>query len=440
MRVRARTDGTGHGVSFLEQFRPNQEPLPDPDPSPGRGAWEPTAYARAALNAEVANVLSAPEGTRNDALNKAAFNLAQLISGGQISAELVTAELTAAGAKAGLLQRETANTIRSGLARGGGRARTAPERPLAAPQRPEQAAEGDPYPTVDWDAVAAGETDLEWILEPIIPAGRLVALFSPPKMGKSLFVLDMALKIAAGTEALGAPTKPTKILYLDFENDPGTDIWARVQDMGHTVEDIKRLAYMSYPACPPMDTDAGGEWVLQAARFHQAEMVVIDTISRCIQGEENDNNTWLNWYKHTGLRLKREGIACLRLDHTGKDEQRGPRGGSAKNGDIDASWKLSEIIKGQAYRLDCEYHRYPCEDSINITRTAFPTAHNPTTDSTKELKRDSVYAAIDEAGLDHTASRRQYGQAVRARGIRIGDKQLMDLVRERWCGLVPPLV
>ena len=36
----------------------------------------------------------------------------------------------------------------------------------------------------------------------------------------------------------------------------------------------------------------------------------------------------------------------VRLDHTGKDQTKGQRGGSAKYGDVDAVWKLTEVVKG----------------------------------------------------------------------------------------------
>lgn len=61
-------------------------------------------------------------------------------------------------------------------------------------------------------------------------------------------------------------------------------------------------------------------------------MVVIDTISRAVGGEENDNDTWLNFYQYTGLRLKQAKVSVIRLDHTGKDLTEGERGGSAKAG------------------------------------------------------------------------------------------------------------
>ncbi len=77
-----------------------------------------TAYARAALDREAAAVGAAPEGTRNDTLNRAAYNLGQLIAGGQLDEPDVIATLTHAAQTCGLPAREISQTIRSGLTDG----------------------------------------------------------------------------------------------------------------------------------------------------------------------------------------------------------------------------------------------------------------------------------------------------------------------------------
>ena len=59
-------------------------------------------WADAALRNEIAAVLAAPDGTRNDALNTAAFNLGQIIAGGGLAEGMVVARLTAAAEAAGL--------------------------------------------------------------------------------------------------------------------------------------------------------------------------------------------------------------------------------------------------------------------------------------------------------------------------------------------------
>src|SRR5581483_10430482 len=78
-----------------------------------RGGYGPAALAR-----EVEQVAAASQGQRNHALNRAAFNLGQLIAAGHLTEAEVTAALTDAAARAGLGATEAARTIASGLAAG----------------------------------------------------------------------------------------------------------------------------------------------------------------------------------------------------------------------------------------------------------------------------------------------------------------------------------
>jgi hypothetical protein len=86
------------------------------------------AYLRAAVAGEVVRLTAATEGSRNHTLFVAACALGQLVAGGALSAELVTAELHQAAAAVGLQPAETVATIGSGLPAG---ART-PRRPDAS--------------------------------------------------------------------------------------------------------------------------------------------------------------------------------------------------------------------------------------------------------------------------------------------------------------------
>lgn len=76
------------------------------------------AYAHAALRAELDNVLSAAEGTRNHTLNAAAYSLGQLVAAGRLDHGQVETALTVAAAHIGLSDTETARTIASGLTAG----------------------------------------------------------------------------------------------------------------------------------------------------------------------------------------------------------------------------------------------------------------------------------------------------------------------------------
>jgi putative DNA primase/helicase len=85
-------------------------------------------YGQRALELELAELAGAPEGGRNNALNTAAFNLAQLVGGGVLEQGLVEEELGRVAAAIGLAETETRLTIASGMAAGAASPRRAPER------------------------------------------------------------------------------------------------------------------------------------------------------------------------------------------------------------------------------------------------------------------------------------------------------------------------
>jgi hypothetical protein len=87
-------------------------------PPATRGAGRPGGYGPAALAGERAAVATAPPGRRNTTLNRAAFNLGQLVAAGLLEVDEVRALLLAAALEAGNPERKARATIESGL-RGG---------------------------------------------------------------------------------------------------------------------------------------------------------------------------------------------------------------------------------------------------------------------------------------------------------------------------------
>ena len=75
-------------------------------------------YGTIALEREANLVRSACPGTRNEALNRAAFCLGQLVGAGAVDRSLVEATLAGAALEVGLGEREAGCTIRSGIEAG----------------------------------------------------------------------------------------------------------------------------------------------------------------------------------------------------------------------------------------------------------------------------------------------------------------------------------
>lgn len=279
----------------------------------------------------------------------------------------------------------------------------------------------------------------EWIVNPILPARRMVALYSAPKVGKSLLMLEIAVGVALGTPVLGVTPEPRRVLYVDFENDPRGDVRRRLEAMGFEGEEDgrrlnERLCYLSFPSIAKLDTPQGGFELLKAAQVYECDVVVIDTVSRAVAGEENDNDTWLAFYRDTGMLLKAAGIACIRLDHSGKDAEKGMRGGSAKYGDVDAVWRLT-ASSSTVLELVCTDHRMPIEeDRLTLVRETSPRlTHRVASDRTVALdaKEQELDRALDRLGVATSASHREAQKALKEAGYSFKKSVAERVVRAR---------
>ena len=186
----------------------------------------------------------------------------------------------------------------------------------------------------------------EWLVEPLIPAGRQTSVYAKGKTGKSLLLLDIACRLSSGQKVLMNPAgPPMRVLYVDFEMTPA-DLQERLLDMGYTENDplsetlAEHIRYLQLPTLEPLDTPTGGAELCKIAVEHSVELVIIDTLIRALEGEENSADTIKRFNQFTGMPLKVLGITLVRIDHSGKAKGKGPRGSSAKGDDVDLVWRL----------------------------------------------------------------------------------------------------
>ncbi len=204
------------------------------------------------------------------------------------------------------------------------------------------------YTPVDWQAAWSEQPEAtNWLYGEFIEAGTLVSMYGRPGTGKSLLALEIAADLARSGY---------RVVYVDQENKV-TGVVERLQAMGRTPEDVATLRLYSFAGLPPLDTAAGGVQLLALAAAANASLVILDTTSRLIAGRENDADTYLALYRLSLVPLLARGVAVLRLDHPGKDAERGQRGSSAKDGDVDAIWRLATVSDGVDYSLTREKSR-----------------------------------------------------------------------------------
>jgi hypothetical protein len=205
----------------------------------------------------------------------------------------------------------------------------------------------DQFPEIDWDeAFGLDFSHMDWLPGRFMERGQQVTLVGDGKVGKSLFVLDWVFHAVSGRAFIGdVRREPLRVLYFDRENSL-RDIITRATAFGATADDFRgRLSYRQFPrfsGALDQSERAAREFfgIVDQASW---DVVILDTASRFIAGKENDSDTWLQLYQLIHAPLKARGIGCVRLDHFGKDSDRGSRGSSAKTQDVDHVWEMRRV-------------------------------------------------------------------------------------------------
>jgi hypothetical protein len=201
--------------------------------------------------------------------------------------------------------------------------------------------------------------------------------------------------------------------------------------MGYEPDD---LDYLSFPTLAALNSAQGGAELLAAVKAYGSEVVVIDTVSRAIDGEENSNDTWLGFYLHTGLQLKQLGVSMIRLDHSGKDESKGMRGGSAKAGDVDAFWLLSRLTDTEL-RLECNANRMQLDTKLlKISRCSEPLRHElegVAAITTPEARVRQLTMLCDNDNLPADANREAVRDVAKRHGMKVAQSIIQQVIRTR---------
>lgn len=202
---------------------------------------------------------------------------------------------------------------------------------------------------LDWSSFLTRESGpVDFIVGRLLVRGQQIALVGDGKAGKSLFAQEWAWRVAAGLAFLGdGPRSPLRVLYVDQENTED-DIQERLLSFGATTETLDNLTYLSFPAFRPLNSTDGAADLRAVVDAYEPAVVFLDTISRMINGKENDADPWLDLYRRAIRPLKARRISSVRLDHFGKDATRGARGNSAKDQDVDAVWELAPTERGSS--------------------------------------------------------------------------------------------
>src|SRR5688572_4665051 len=195
-------------------------------------ATQADPYAVAALDRALRAIAAAPEGTRNEVLNREAHGLGGFVGQGRLSRTLVEIVLIEATRAAGWSEPgKTEATIRSGIVSGMQQPRTdgLPDQMLMSLGSVKETAP-DKLKLVDLSGLRTAVIEgPKFVIEPLIPCGVLTLFGGHGGSGKSMLALAWAALVACGQGWAGLQSSGTRrCLFVSLE-DPGETVRYRLR-------------------------------------------------------------------------------------------------------------------------------------------------------------------------------------------------------------------
>lgn len=219
-----------------------------------------------------------------------------------------------------------------------------------------------PRPTASFRQIGAIASDVRpvpWLLRLYLERGTTACFFGEPESGKSLLLFDVGAHIAAGLAWHGHKVDLGAVFYLCAEGAEGLKRRARAWAIRHHVDLLTVPLYARTCTTDLSDPTAAlavGDEVMALA--DQAgvppQMVIVDTVSRHMTGDENSSADMARFIAHVD-RLVREptGATIAFSHHVGHADKGRARGSSVLRGAVDVEYRVSRDPESGLVSLEC---------------------------------------------------------------------------------------
>jgi len=187
-----------------------------------------------------------------------------------------------------------------------------------------------------------------WLIPSILPRQCIAMVFGPPGCGKSFLTMNWSLCIASGTQWLGREVAQGPVAYIAGEGSFGIGSRLKAWKYHHHFTGNSGVQWFDEAV---VLQDAGNLSELMTAFDEDFStplvLVVIDTLSRCSGGaDENSNPEMAKVIAAADILQHKYHCAVLIVHHSGKDRDRGPRGASSLTGNIETIMEVAATDEG----------------------------------------------------------------------------------------------
>lgn len=207
----------------------------------------------------------------------------------------------------------------------------------------------------DSDAAIALIAQQRWLIDQIIPVDAFGVIYGPSGAYKSFCAMDMSACIASAMNWHGNDVdEPGHVLYIGAEGASGLHLRKKAWEIRHQ-RPLTNLAILGMAVT--INSDDHNALIGLCDELVQEidqpiRLIVIDTLARSFQGEENsatDMGDFVNACDHI---REVTGATILVVHHSGKDAEKGARGSSALRAACDFEFKVTSPGK-KLTRLSC---------------------------------------------------------------------------------------
>jgi len=174
---------------------------------------------------------------------------------------------------------------------------------------------------------------VSWLVRDLIPANSVIAVFGPPKSGKTFAICDLAMCVAHGMHWHGHTIlRPLRVALLAGEGTNGLRLRMRAWRCEQCTELRGDLRVLPQALSLPDRADD----LLSCLAECRPDLVVIDTVNAYFgDGDENSTADMTRFF--AVVRRIRDEVSCsvLMIHHTGLSDTNRARGSSVLAGAVD---------------------------------------------------------------------------------------------------------
>ncbi len=198
-----------------------------------------------------------------------------------------------------------------------------------------------PFPFISARELTLKPIRIDWLLDGFIERESLNLLFGEPGAGKSLFALDWAFCIAAGIDWHGYSTKRADVVIVAGEGFAGLSRRVKALEQKYKMQAPESLHISQRPA--QLMDENNAQWVADTIKAicSNPGLIIIDTLHRNIEGDENSSQDIAKFISNLDNYLKPLGAAVLVVHHSGHGDKQRSRGSSSIRAAMDGEFSAT---------------------------------------------------------------------------------------------------